>query len=204
MRRKLHEAIIAWRLEGALAKERILELYLNLIEWGEGVWGVEAAARTYFSRAPAELDPLQAVVLASMIPAPRRPLVDQNAVRALSKQRRLMLHLYGCGIVSRDERNQANQKISYLECAIAEGVPALEVLRRGEEMAIEPTLQDRPRIATRDLIVDDCGLERSTRLETLVSQANGKPLGPRLPLWWQGELLPETVESESTPRAVRA
>ena len=204
MKRKLHEAVLAWRLESVLAKERILELYLNLIEWGEGIWGVEAAARTYFARTPAEVDPLQAVVLASMIPAPRRPLVDQNAKRALSKQRRLMLHLYGCGIVSKDERRQANEKIAYLERAIEDGTPALEVLRRTGEMAIVPTLLDRPQISVRGLIADDFGRERSTRLEAFVAQAQGRPLAPRLPLWWAGELLPETPEGESTPLTVPA
>jgi monofunctional biosynthetic peptidoglycan transglycosylase len=46
--RKIEELLIARRLEAELSKRRILELYLNVIEWGDGVWGAEAAARTYF------------------------------------------------------------------------------------------------------------------------------------------------------------
>ena len=53
--RKLRELIIARRLETALSKARIFELYLNLIEWGDGVWGAEAAARTYFHTSAASL-----------------------------------------------------------------------------------------------------------------------------------------------------
>ena len=55
--RKLRELIIARRLEAELKKARILELYLNVIEWGDGIYGVEAAARTYFQKSAAELGP---------------------------------------------------------------------------------------------------------------------------------------------------
>ncbi len=50
--RKLREAAIAWKLESALSKKRILELYLNVIDWGDGIYGAEAAARSYFPARP--------------------------------------------------------------------------------------------------------------------------------------------------------
>ena len=62
--RKLRELIIARRLEAELKKARILELYLNVIEWGDGVYGVEAAARTYFHVSAAELGPSESALLA--------------------------------------------------------------------------------------------------------------------------------------------
>ena len=55
--RKLRELIITRRLEVELSKQRILELYLNVIEWGDGVWGAEAAARSYFRKSAAGVDP---------------------------------------------------------------------------------------------------------------------------------------------------
>ena len=55
--RKLRELIISRRLEAALTKRRILELYLNVVEWGDGIYGAEAAARTYFHRSAATLGP---------------------------------------------------------------------------------------------------------------------------------------------------
>jgi monofunctional biosynthetic peptidoglycan transglycosylase len=186
LKRKLQEAILAWRLERVLTKERILELYLNLIEWGDGIWGVEAAARRYFGRTPAEIDPVQAVVLASLIPAPRRPLVDANARRALQAQKRLTLHLYGCGVMSRDEWLEARARISYLERGIGDGIPAPELFRRTAELAIEPTIRDRPAISVRALIADDCGLDRCERLIAITRSA-GPELVARLPLWWTGE-----------------
>ncbi len=55
--RKLRELIIARRLEAELSKQRILELYLNVIEWGDGIYGAEAAARQYFRTSAAQLGP---------------------------------------------------------------------------------------------------------------------------------------------------
>ncbi|TAK91422.1 MAG: monofunctional biosynthetic peptidoglycan transglycosylase [Burkholderiaceae bacterium] len=69
--RKGQELIITYMLEGVMDKRRILELYLNIAEWGEGVFGAEAAARHYFGVSAAQLDPLQAAQLAAMLPRPR-------------------------------------------------------------------------------------------------------------------------------------
>src|SRR5579885_83402 len=69
--RKLKELIIARRLEAELKKARILELYLNVIEWGDGVYGVDAAARTYFHESSSDLTPEQAALLAAAIINPR-------------------------------------------------------------------------------------------------------------------------------------
>jgi monofunctional biosynthetic peptidoglycan transglycosylase len=69
--RKLKELIIARRLEAELDKSRILELYLNVIEWGDGVYGAEAAARRYFQTSAASLGPAQAALLAGAIINPR-------------------------------------------------------------------------------------------------------------------------------------
>ena len=70
--RKGEEAIIAAMMEALLPKQRILELYLNVIEWGNGVFGAEAAARRYYNAPSAGLGPEASARLASMIPSPRR------------------------------------------------------------------------------------------------------------------------------------
>jgi monofunctional glycosyltransferase len=70
--RKAREAIIAWRLELHLDKDRILELYLNLVEWGPGVYGAQAAARHHFHCPASQLTPLQAARLAAVLPSPSR------------------------------------------------------------------------------------------------------------------------------------
>ena len=70
--RKAQELVIAWELEALLGKRRILEIYLNSVEWGEGVFGAEAAARRYFRVGAGSLSPGQAAQLAVLLPAPKR------------------------------------------------------------------------------------------------------------------------------------
>jgi monofunctional biosynthetic peptidoglycan transglycosylase len=70
--RKLKEAVITWRLEHALGKRRIMEIYLNTVELGEGVWGVEPASQLYFKHAARNLTLEQAAALAGTLPFPRK------------------------------------------------------------------------------------------------------------------------------------
>ncbi len=70
--RKAEEAVITLMLEALWDKRRILEVYLNVVEWGEGLFGAEAAARRYFNVSAAQIGPEQAARLAVMLPAPRR------------------------------------------------------------------------------------------------------------------------------------
>ncbi|HKY03174.1 MAG TPA: monofunctional biosynthetic peptidoglycan transglycosylase, partial [Burkholderiales bacterium] len=74
--RKGEEALITLMLESTLSKRRILELYLNVAEWGEGVFGAEAAARHYYGISASQLNAWQAARLAAMLPRPR--YYDQN------------------------------------------------------------------------------------------------------------------------------
>lgn len=70
--RKAHEALITRLLEHHLTKDRILELYLNVAEWGNGVYGAEAAARHHFKKPARDLTPEEAAWLTAVLPAPRR------------------------------------------------------------------------------------------------------------------------------------
>ncbi len=81
--RKVEEAILTVQLERRLSKRRILELYLNVVEFGPGVWGIGNASRTYFGIVPSELSELEAAELAAGLPRPRtwHPGVDSSAYR---------------------------------------------------------------------------------------------------------------------------
>jgi monofunctional biosynthetic peptidoglycan transglycosylase len=70
--RKLKEAILTWRLERNLSKRRIIELYLNVAEWGDGIFGIEAAARHYFGKGAGALTAREAAALAVVLPSPLR------------------------------------------------------------------------------------------------------------------------------------
>ena len=82
MIRKMSEAIITWRMEQTLSKKRILELYLNVVEWGDGIFGAEAASRHYYGKPSSELTPEEAARLAAVLPNPRKynPVGDQRYV----------------------------------------------------------------------------------------------------------------------------
>lgn len=77
--RKMKEAIITWRMEKTLSKRRILELYLNVVEWGEGIFGAEMAARRHFGKSAAALSAEEAAKLAAALPNPRRYRVDGSS-----------------------------------------------------------------------------------------------------------------------------
>jgi monofunctional biosynthetic peptidoglycan transglycosylase len=88
--RKLRELMIARRLEAALPKRRILELYLNVIEWGDGIFGAEAASRTHFGTTAAALGPDQAALLAAAIINPRVLDPGHPSARLLRRQRMIL------------------------------------------------------------------------------------------------------------------
>ena len=70
--RKIKEAILTWRLERNLSKKRIIELYLNCVEWGDGIFGIETAAHHYYSKDVSELTAQEAARLAAILPNPIR------------------------------------------------------------------------------------------------------------------------------------
>ncbi len=104
--RKIREIVIAWQLEQALSKRRIFELYLNVAEWGAGIYGAEAAARHYFSKSAADLDPEEAATLAALLPSPRNPREKSVLYRRNLTLRRMAK----VGYLSEDEVAYATNK----------------------------------------------------------------------------------------------
>jgi monofunctional biosynthetic peptidoglycan transglycosylase len=88
--RKFRELMIARRLEAALSKRRILELYLNVIEWGDGIYGAEAAARLYYRRSAASLSAPEAALLAGAIINPRVYSPARPGARLRARQRLIL------------------------------------------------------------------------------------------------------------------
>jgi monofunctional biosynthetic peptidoglycan transglycosylase len=89
--RKLEEAMITVMLESTMSKRRIFEIYLNVIEWGNGIFGAEAAARHYFGTSAKKLSSEQAAKLAAMVPNPRYYDKHQSA-RGLNRKTGIILH----------------------------------------------------------------------------------------------------------------
>lgn len=92
--RKVKELLIARRLEAALSKRRILEIYLNVIEWGNGIFGCEAASRAYFGKPASALSPSEAALLAGAIINPRE-LSPARPSRRLGRRQQIILRRMG-------------------------------------------------------------------------------------------------------------
>lgn len=93
--RKVKEAVTAWRLEAALDKDRIMELYLNTVELGPEVWGVDAASRLYFGHPARRLSLLESTQLAGELPFPLRSNPGYRPARMLRRQQLILAHLRG-------------------------------------------------------------------------------------------------------------
>ena len=127
--RKLKELLITRRLEAALTKRRILEIYLNVIEWGDGIFGADAASRAYFGKPAAALSPDEAALLAGAIINPR----VHNPARPTARLRR------------RQEIISRRMGIKPPEPAtIFASSPAAEVPQSGNNSAAIPSVNSPP------------------------------------------------------------
>ena len=89
--RKGQEAIITYFMERNLSKKRILELYLNVIEWGDGIYGAEAASQYYFHKPAASLNAREGAFLSAMIPNPRTVFNPQVNPKRVARRQRIIL-----------------------------------------------------------------------------------------------------------------
>jgi monofunctional biosynthetic peptidoglycan transglycosylase len=121
--RKLKEIIIAHQLENTLSKRRIFEIYLNVVELGRNIYGVEAAAQHYLGKSAANVDLVEAATLAALLPSPRN-----SKERSLAVRRNIILNrLASVGYLSPSENQNAQQ---------------LPPAKKAEEAEIEPPADD--------------------------------------------------------------
>lgn len=124
--RKVKEAAIAYRLEWALSKERILELYLNVAELGDNVWGVEAASQAYFDRSSARVSMDQAALLIATLPHPRSSNPAYRPGRARWRQQLILRRLRGEAVDLPDEHEEdATPAPAPVTLPAADSLPAL-------------------------------------------------------------------------------
>lgn len=100
--RKLHEALITKEMEWFLGKRRILEIYLNVIEWGDDIYGAEAAARHYFNTSAASLSAEQAAFLSAIIPSPNGAFNPAKHRPRVERRRGLIVRLMRHVVVPKD------------------------------------------------------------------------------------------------------
>jgi monofunctional biosynthetic peptidoglycan transglycosylase len=107
LRRKFREAVIAYRLEHAFTKDEILEIYLNVAEWGDGVAGAEAASQFYFSKSAEELTWADAALLAALLPNPVHFNPIENPEQAIVRRQTVLRKLMENGDIKEGEFRQA-------------------------------------------------------------------------------------------------
>ena len=116
--RKAKEIIIAMRMEKLYSKDKLLELYLNTINFGRGAWGAETAARTYFGKSAAELDIAQSSILAGLIANPGRYNPLSNLDNAKNRQNYVLGRMEALGWIDAAQRKQAyEEKLEFRKLA---------------------------------------------------------------------------------------
>jgi monofunctional biosynthetic peptidoglycan transglycosylase len=117
MLRKLHEAIIALQLEGILSKDEILEKYLNVVQFGEKLYGAGPASRHYFAKPPSELDVAESAFLAFLLPSPERYSTSFKHKKltsfARSQMREIVGRMYRYKKISDDQHQEALNEIDH-------------------------------------------------------------------------------------------
>jgi monofunctional biosynthetic peptidoglycan transglycosylase len=107
--RKLREYVLARKAEEILTKHRILEIYLNEVEWGENIYGIEAASRFYLDKHASELTPGEAALLAGMLPNPRYYNPYKRPEKARIRQERVLFNMQQAKVITQDEYAAALQ-----------------------------------------------------------------------------------------------
>ena len=166
--RKLREALIAFSLEDHLSKRRILEIYLNVVEWGDGVFGAEAAARAWFHGSAHSLTPAQAVRLAVALPNPIARAPNVRGADLTRKSVRLLRLLRMQGLI-----NASQERIALDEV----GAPGERVLPDREAAA--PTALSSEPPAPRD--EPSSAHDDRSREDATASPADPAPRPPEPP-----------------------
>ena len=136
--RKLKEVIITLLLEHYLSKGRILEVYLNVIEWGRGTFGIEAAAQRYFGKSAANLTLDEGLRLAAVIPSPLRHRPDEDS-RYVTRMKQIVLLRMQARNLARQDHQEETPSAEEMEREAA----ALDTLERLDTVETEePSIPD--------------------------------------------------------------
>jgi penicillin-binding protein 1A len=114
--RKIKEAWLAWQLEDHYSKDKILEMYLNQVYFGNGAYGIERAAQRYFGVNASNLDLAQSAFLAAMVKAPSELGTVANRSQAMARQREILEHMVEYGYITpRQEQQALAQKLEFAQ-----------------------------------------------------------------------------------------
>lgn len=125
--RKIQEAILTYRLEKALTKRRILEIYLNIAEWGPGIFGIEEAAKFYYHKSASALTPWESARLAAVLPNPLKYNPLSNSSYVEKRSRLIYFIMKKRGIIKEEYQKELEEKDSNSFEEVENQSPELEV-----------------------------------------------------------------------------
>ncbi len=128
--RKIKEAILTWRMERTLSKRRIVEIYLNVAEWGDGIYGIEAAAKHYYGKHASSLTAQEAARLATVLPNPRIYKVTGDSRYVRNRSARIYQVMVARGIVI-PEYDEVMTTPEEMELVLTAEAPASETSTAG-------------------------------------------------------------------------
>jgi membrane peptidoglycan carboxypeptidase len=133
--RKIQEVLLTWWTERVMEKRDILELYLNVIEYGPSIYGIRNAARHYWNRQPSELSPAESVFLATILPNPKHyhAYYERNAVSAswLANMRSFLKRLYERGAYDQEAYDYGLSELEHFKFARGNQPPEPRVIPGG-------------------------------------------------------------------------
>jgi monofunctional biosynthetic peptidoglycan transglycosylase len=173
--RKVREFVLARKAEEILTKRRILEIYLNEVEWGDNIYGIEAASRYYLDKNAAELDAGEAALLAGMLPNPRYYNPFKRMGKARDRQERVLFNMQQAKLITPDEyaaalsaspklRQEGGARFDFSALSGGNGRAcyqhALEqmLVSRTVSMHSPQRLTIRPRWTNRSRTISGCGM----------------------------------------------
>jgi monofunctional glycosyltransferase len=164
--RKLFELVVTMQLEKTLTKKEILTTYLNVIEWGDGVFGIEAGAHRHFGVGAAQLSPAQAAVMAAMLPAPRKANLKAPSQWLQRRSHHVLRLLHATHRLSDAEHTQARAELDRLMGAPTVGPEEIPVEDEEAPLAAPPRATPPPvaKAAEEDL-VDEPAFEPNEKHE---------------------------------------
>ena len=186
--RKIKEAILTWRMERKLSKRRIMELYLNVAEWGDGIFGIEAAAKHYYGKHASSLSPQEAARLATVLPNPRVYHVNGSSKYVKHRSARIYRIMVARGIVipEYDEVMTTPEETTSEETPpfATTDIPATQTSTAGIEPPSGEAIQDKtPEVSTQrienpnpsDTIIPETGNDNSSVAEPAGGAETGGP-----------------------------
>jgi penicillin-binding protein 1A len=178
LRRKLWEVMLARKIEAAFPKDRILEMYLNQIYLGEGLYGVEAAAQGYFGKSARELDPAEAATLAALPKAPSYYNPRRNPMPAVQRRNLVLRLMAEEGVIERAAAEKAREKPLVL-------APPIEALGRAPYFVAAVRRELRERFGAD---AETAGLKVYTTLDPALQKSAEETLVKQIEAIEQGKL----------------